>query len=224
VSHKILSIPEAESRELIQASRSSRVERFEQGGLPYFVKTYWYPGLRAPLRGAFRTTFLAPSRAQRERRALEHLALAGLQPALFVHLEEARRLGFLRRSVLVTAGFGDRNLSQQLEQAPLDEEELWLLGRFVRRLHESGLRDPDLKARNILLEGHGAELRIAKIDASSSWLRAPGPGWDRQRTAELGRFVKELSEAGVPRVAIGDLLAAIEPPPEVQSRIAPSLL
>ena len=71
----ILSIPIPADRRRVTESRSSWVESFERGQDRYFLKTYIYRGPMAQLRGLFRNTFAAASRARREFRALEHLGL-----------------------------------------------------------------------------------------------------------------------------------------------------
>ncbi len=194
MNHKNLSIPLPARRERIRSAATSWVERFEYTGKRYYLKTYVYRGARAWLRGAFRNTFLAPSRARREWRALRHLAAAGIQPDLAVDLVEKRRFGCLLEARLLTREFAGQDLETRLlENRPLSATEREELERFVRRLHESGLRDPDLKARNILLRGEGAEVAFAKIDSSSSWLVRPGDRLDAARKRDLAILAADLA-------------------------------
>ena len=180
---------------MVCGSRTSWVERFEASGQALYLKTYVYPAPWGPLRGAFRNTFLAASRARREWRALELLARAGVQPGLGVDLSERRCLGFLLEARLLTRDFGGTDLAELLRARGLEAGQwraLWAgLARFVRALHDSGLRDPDLKARNILLRETSQGPEFAKIDASSSWIVAPSR-WDRARVRDLEVLARDL--------------------------------
>ena len=192
----ILSIPPPVSRERITGSRTSWVERLELADGTCFWKIYVYPPPFGPFRGAFRNTFLAPSRVEREARALQGLARAGLQPDLLLAKGESRRLGFLLRAEILTRSFGSTDLARRLAQGPLSRLELDSLARFVRGLHECGLRDPDLKARNLLLDTAGPAW--AKIDASSSSWRRSGDSFDPQRCRDLKALLLDLRELGMP--------------------------
>ena len=192
----ILSIPPPLRRERVTGSRTSWVERLELAEGTCFWKTYIYPGPFGPLRGIFRNTFLADSRVEREARALEGLAAAGLQPDLLVAKGEFRRLGFLLRAEILTRAFGSTDLAQRLALGPLNRRELDSLARFLRGLHESGLRDPDLKARNLLLDPSGPSW--AKIDASSSSWRRPGVVFDARRCRDLEHLLLDLRQLGMP--------------------------
>ena len=192
----ILSIPPPVSRERITGSRTSWVERLELADGTCFWKTYVYPPPWGPFRGIFRNTFLAASRVDREARALMGLAKAGLQPDLLVAKGESRCLGFLLRAEILTRAFGSTDLAHRLALGPLSRPELDSLARFVRGLHECGLRDPDLKARNLLLEPTGPSW--AKIDASSSSWRRSGDAFDPQRCRDLEALLLDLRELGMP--------------------------
>lgn len=169
--------------------------RWAEGHATFYLKIYRYPGLRGPLRGAFRNTFAAPSRAAREDRTLRHLADRGVQPGLAAGFEERRCLGFLREARLLTRGFGDGDLAQALAAGPLPGAELDRLADFVAAMFDSGVRDPDLVARNLLREGRGDACRFAKIDASSSWILAR-PLRATERAVDLAHFLGELAHAG----------------------------
>lgn len=213
MNHKILSIPIPPDASRVSASRTSWVDRFRWDGRGWFLKTYVYPAPFGPLRGVLRNTFLAPSRAQREWRALKHLAREGLQPDLAAGLEEQRVLGFLLRSRLLTLDFGGEDLRQRLARGTTLEDEWQAIARFVRRMHESGLRDPDLKARNLLLRRSAAgRPEIAKIDASSSRLVRRGPRWERARVRDLAAFTRDLLELGVERSRLDQFLDWQAPP------------
>lgn len=192
----ILSIPPPMNHERVSGSRTSWVERLETAEGTCFWKTYIYPPPLGPFRGIFRNTFGAPSRVEREARALRGLARAGLQPDLLLAKGESRRLGFLLRAEILTRSFGSTDLAERLVQSPLHRRELLSLAAFVRGLHEAGLRDPDLKARNLLLAPEGPSW--AKIDASSSWWTRAGTRFDRQRCRDLEALLLDLRDLGMP--------------------------
>lgn len=211
---KILSIPHPNARRQIRRSRTSWVEHFVDEDGAWYLKTYRYDGLRAALRGAFRNTFAAPSRARREARALELLAAAGVQADLEAEFLESRRFGFLREALLLTRDFGGSDLAEKLQEKPEDaglELEGWrALGRFVQALHDAGLRDPDLKARNLLLRrGEDGAWRFAKIDASSSRIVARNRR-DAARERDLRVLVSDLETLGTSTDALAALRAGLE--------------
>lgn len=173
----------------------------------YFLKTYIYPGPFGPLRGVLRNTFLAPSRVAREWRALAHLAAAGVQPALGVDRDERRTLGFLREARIMTRSFGTEDLETRLAREPLSRAELTRLASFVKAAHDSGLRDPDLVARNLLLDGQGGDLELAKIDSSTATFTRRNR-WDRRRVRDLDVLLTDLDRLGVPARQRARLLAS----------------
>ncbi|MCA8971239.1 MAG: hypothetical protein KDC95_15720 [Planctomycetes bacterium] len=192
------------------------------------MKTYWYRGLRAALRGAFRNTVFAPSRALREARALRRLQETGVQPALDVEVAEHRHLGILREARILTRDFGGADLARRLETAPGDaglDRDAWTgLGRFVRAMHDAGVRDPDLVARNVLVRERPGDAvlpdrehppsEFAKIDASSSWIVAEGRSRARAdeaaRRADVERFTRDLERLGAAAPCITAMRAAID--------------
>ncbi len=199
-----LSIPAGCESEQIVHSRSSEVLAYEHEGQRWFLKIYRYESWKARLRGAFRNTFLAPSRAAREDRALRHLAASGVQPGLAGGYSEQRCLGLLREARLLSRGFGQLDLAQRLRQGPLDAAELGSLAEFLAALFDSGLRDQDLLARNLLLDTD--QRRWAKIDASSSWiLRRPLRCAERQN--DLAALLRELAAAGQNPAQLAELKA-----------------
>ncbi len=232
VPDKILSIPNPRTEpgpmgaagsglgplERISGSRTSWLAR-ETGARRRWLKTYRYPLPWGPVRGAFRNTFLALSRAQREFRALEHLAGAGIQPALAVDLRERRWLGFLLESQLVLEDFGGSDLARLLADGAVRDADLAALGAFVGKLHGSGLRDPDLKARNLLLRHEDGAPIWAKIDASSSRISPRGDRWDRARISDVVALHDDLHSLGLEQERIDMVLNAMQPSPAAQRRI-----
>ena len=221
MARKILSIPSREARRQIQRSRSSWLEQFEDRQGSWYLKTYRYQGLRAALRGAFRNTFAAPSRVRREQRALERLFAQGVQADFEPRIREKRCLrllfgGFLLEAQLQTRNFGGSDLARLLREDPPDAglalDEWAQLGQFVRQLHDAGLHDPDLKARNILVRRESVAsdktLSFAKIDASSSSLCRPGALRDVARRRNLAVLRSDLEACGAAPEAIASCLSA----------------
>jgi tRNA A-37 threonylcarbamoyl transferase component Bud32 len=172
------------------------------------------------MRGAFRNTFAAPSRAAREDRALRHLAECGIQPELALGYAERRWLGWLREARLLTRGFGDEDLAQRIERRRAESEarpglradELPGLGAFLGAIFDSGLVDPDLRVRNLLCAGTGEATRWAKIDASSSRIRRRPLG-PAERARDLAPLLEELRAAGCDETALAELSSAARASP-----------
>ncbi len=167
----------------IKRHRTGDVGRIEAPRSPFGLATirkrYWYPTARDRWRGLLRTTWLAPSRVEREAESLEQLASAGLQPRLFLAFGERRALGVLHDSFLITRELDARPLDEvmRLERdAASRAATLRSLGTFVGRLHARGFVDRDLHLRNLLV---GRDLAIAKVDSPFAaivprWRRAAG--------------------------------------------------
>lgn len=205
---KGLSIPLPAGTEALRSSRTGSLSRLGPGRGAPLLKIYRYPGIRAPLRGVFRNTFLAPSRARREWRALKHLAACGVQPDLALGYREHRRGGFLVAAELLLADFGGEDLAARLARGPLTDRELAGLAGFLRAFTATRLLDPDLWARNLLIHG----LRFAKIDASASTL-LPQPGPHPRKRGPARAFLRELAAFGLARPALAELAAALAVPP-----------
>ena len=193
--HKRLSIPLAGKIQMIRQSRTSRVERIQGKGRAFFLKTYSYPLPKGPFRGVFRNTLFAPSRAEREWRALKHLAAHGVQPDLALWWEERRRWGLLLEARLLSLDFEGPDLDSAQGRELLEahgDKGLRALEAFIEALHDSGLRDPDFRLRNFLVREGASGLQFAKIDSSSSWLQLPGPERDRARQRDWDTLALEL--------------------------------
>jgi tRNA A-37 threonylcarbamoyl transferase component Bud32 len=179
-------------------------------GVALYRKRFWYPTRSDRLRGVLRTTWLAPSRVEREAKNLERLAAWELQPALFLAYGERRRRRFLLDSFLCTRALEARPIDELLRQerdATRREALLESLARFVARLHARGFVDRDLHLRNFLATS-GNE--IAKIDSPfgavvARWRRAAAQRRERDELelelaaatneAERSRFARAFAAA-----------------------------
>jgi hypothetical protein len=161
-------------------------------GVAWVRKRLWYPTPGDRLRGMLRTTFLAPSRVEREAGNLERLAGFGLQPRLLLAFGERRSKGFLLDSFLCTRALDALSLEVVLreEREPQRRRRrLAALGSFAGGLHARGFVDRDLHLRNFLAAADGA---LAKVDSPFGGI---APRWRRGRLQrrELDRLRAELS-------------------------------
>jgi len=176
---------------LVARSRTSRTDAgrlgLPGGAIAVHRKVYAYPGWGARLRGAFRTTFAAPSRAARERWALLRLGSLGRAPAP-VALAERRVAGFLAEAILASATIeGGRPLDALAPDPALAAS----AGAAAGEMHRAGLVDLDLAPRNLVAAPGAAGWRVLKVDTAR--LREGGPS-DPARAEDLA-----------------DLLAGLEP-------------
>lgn len=185
----------------LAAHRTGEVIRSDTSpwGFPVVRKTYTYPRMRDRLRGAFRNTFAAASRARRELQNLDHLTRLGLNPDLAVACGEQRRLGVLHHSFLVTRWWPSRSLESLLgDSREPDRELLMRVGAWVASWHGRGYVDRDCHLRNLLVN---PARQLAKIDCPRGSFVGPA----RART--LGRrdreaLRRELRERGLPAIAL----------------------
>lgn len=185
--------------------RSSWVRRAEITATSYHVKTYDYPRAADRWRGAGRNTWLAPSRAHREARALIWLLERGLGEVAPVAVAEWRtprwlgRAGFLRRAVLVTRTWSGSAAGVVLPQlAPPQRTGLLdALAAHVDRLHAAGFRDGNLDLRNLLVRpGEDGSWQCTKID-SPRWHVSARPrdaAWRR----DWDRLIPQLAAHAAP--------------------------
>ena len=178
--------------EAITDHRSSWVRRVQIGPTDCYVKTYDYPTIRDRVRGLFRTTFLAPSRARREWQALLWLRDHGFAaPEPLAHLE-CRRYGLLRRAVLVTEAYPGRSLDALLPSLtqPDRDDLLCAVESTVEALHRQGFRDGNLDLRNLLARRlDDGSWEIAKIDSPRHRLVSPdAPSHDHGARADWERL------------------------------------
>lgn len=188
--------------ETVTDHRTSWVRRVKIGSIDSFVKTYDYPTARDRVRGVFRTTFLAPSRARREWQALRWLRAEGFAGPEPLAVLERRQFGMLRRAVLVSEAWPGRTLEALLptlgegDRADL----LRATERTIEDLHRRGFRDGNLDLRNLLgrrLDGGAWE--VAKIDSPRHRLVTSGNPHDRWARADWDRLTSSLSEVGLSR-------------------------
>lgn len=185
--------------------RSSWVRRAETGANSYHVKTYDYPRASDRWRGAARNTWLAPSRAHREARALLWLLERGLgevAPAAVVEWRTPCWLGpfgLLRRAVLVTRTWSGNAAGVALTQLPASQRTALLdaLVAHVDRLHAAGFRDGNLDLRNVLVRpGAEGSWQCTKID-SPRWHVGARPR-DAAWRGDWDRLIPQLAAHATP--------------------------
>lgn len=181
--------------EVVTDHRSSWVRRFRVGATEVFVKTYDYPTLRDRLRGAFRNTWFAPSRAAREWDGLRWLRARGFEaPEPLAYFELRRALG-LRRAVLVTAAQPGHRLDELLPSLSPDDRDALLtrLEHHVEALHAAGFRHRNLDLRNLLARHEDDEWHLVTLDCPRHRTVAAGPAHDRLARADWDRLARSLS-------------------------------
>ena len=179
--------------------RSSWVRRARIGSIDVFIKTYDYPGVRDKVRGLLRTTFLAASRAERERQALCWMRERGFAAPEPMAVLEQRRFGVLRRAVLVTEAWPGTPLPELLATTATGERDALLrtLEATVESLHREGFRDGNLDLRNLLArQTEDGSWEVAKIDSPRHRLVAAGGHHDRRARDDWERLSRSLTNAG----------------------------
>ena len=105
------------------------------------LKVYHYPGLET-LRGAFRNTFLAPSRAAREAETLLWLRRMDLGAPEPIAFGEERLLGWLRRAWILTRFLDASDLEALVRRGlPGGPSPARALGAWLGKAHALGLED-----------------------------------------------------------------------------------
>ena len=183
--------------ERVVGSRSSWVVRMRRGAMDCHVKTYVYPGLRDRVRGWFRTTLLAPSRAEREVAAARWLLARGFAAARPLLLAEQRGFSGVRVAVVATETVVGERLDQWL---PVVDESrrrdvLRALAAWVEELHGAGFRDRNLDLRNLILLP-GDRRRFAKVD-SPRFVITKSKGPDALSRADVARLTASLAAIGL---------------------------
>lgn len=145
-------------------SRTSDTIRYaiKEADTTVFIKRYHYPRWRQRFRGMLRGTFLKPSRARSEFRALAAMRRLGINAVRPIAFGERRVLHFVRSCFLITESvpdamslvafiqaFGERSASPHARRARI--EILTSLARQVRHMHEMGFVHRDLFWRNVLI-------------------------------------------------------------------------
>ena len=203
--HSLWDLSNPDSGAAVTSSKSSWVRLIRVHGIDYFVKTYDYPTIRSRLRGTLRNTGpLRPSRSQREAAALQWFRQHNFPTPAFAGFAEVRRLGWLRRAVLVTQKFPGRDLASLLPEAEQSDRDAigGCIGTFVRRMHELGFRDRNLDLRNLLLADDRSSLAIAKIDSPRHRFVPRGAANDRLARADWMRLLPQLDAFGIAATAL----------------------
>lgn len=151
--------------ETIAESRTTRTVRLDVPGIgPVYLKHYQYDTWGSRWRGALRNTGPRRSRAHREWRSLRFLERAGIGCVEPIAVGEARSFGFVRSCVLLTReATGFRPIDSILAAQGASEIARQLgadLADYVRRLHQTGFVDGNLRLRNLLAREtpHGFEI------------------------------------------------------------------
>lgn len=183
--------------ERVAGSRSSWVVRMRQGAIDCHVKTYVYPGLRDRVRGWFRNTLLAPSRAAREVAAAQWLLAHGFAAARPLVLAEQRGFSGVRVAVVATETVAGDRLDRWLPTADESRrrEVLRALAAWVEEVHAAGFRDRNLDLRNLILLP-GEPPRFAKVD-SPRFVIARSKGPDALSRADVARLTASLAALGL---------------------------
>jgi len=184
---------------LLARHRTGWTARLDLPGLgPCVLKVYGHPGLE-PLRGAFRTTFLAPSRVAREARTLLWLRERGLGAPEPLAFGERRLLGWLRQAWILTRYLPAPDLERLLgEGLPPGPSPARALGAWLGRAHALGLEDRNPHLRNFLARPAGpGRWEIFKVDSPKARLhRGPAPAGARGR--DLAVLGEEARRLGIP--------------------------
>ena len=174
---------------IVKDSRTTTVGRVALASKEVFVKRY---NAQGPFY-AFKNLFRA-SRARRGWKAGNSLFMRGIGVALPLAYLERRRFHILRESYLLTAGVNGSELSQLARRWPGDFRAkrllLGQLARQVRRMHDRGVANRDLKADNIIAQDRGRgryDFFIVDFDGISS-----GAVSSRVRARNLARLVRAV--------------------------------
>jgi tRNA A-37 threonylcarbamoyl transferase component Bud32 len=180
--------------------------------LPELDGGIFLKGRRLRSDGRFKSLRRA-GRLVREVSWLQRLRAAGVAaPEVLAYGVERRRLVPLRSFVVLRLVSGARDLRAYLRETGPDTPgrlALWdVIGRFVADLHATRLFHRDLTARNLLLEGQGANVRVWLIDcprAEHGWL---GPRRAFLRRADLFRLGRSVLFEGATTDELRALLSA----------------
>ncbi len=190
--------------------RSSWVRRYECNVNAFFVKTYDYPSAWDRWRGVLRNTGpWTASRAVREYTALMWMVAHELPCPAPIGVVETRHLGFLRRTILITAAFPGESVETLLPSlSATDRTALGLaIGALVGTLHRLGFRDRNLDTRNLLAhrtdptDRSDAGWCVAKIDSPRFRLRQAGSVDDALTRADWRRLLPQLVPHGLAEAA-----------------------
>lgn len=189
-----------EPRRILARSRTTETAAVDLPGYgPAIRKRWWWPRPRDLFRGAFRTTFAAPSPARREHDAL--LRLRSLRDGPFapspIGLLEERRAGVLLACMLLVEEIpGAVDLASWLHGARDPGARSAVLADLARRtrgMHDAGIVDREMHPRNVLVDAQAR--RTWKIDVPKQRQRST-----RARRADV---VDDLAclDVGIARLA-----------------------
>jgi tRNA A-37 threonylcarbamoyl transferase component Bud32 len=178
-----------EQAAIVKDSRTTTVGRVTLANQQVFVKRY---NAQGPFY-AFKNLFRA-SRAKRGWKAGNSLFMRGIGVALPLAYLERRRFRILRESYLLTAAVNGSELSQLAKRQSSDFRAkrllLGQLARQVRRMHDRGVANRDLKADNIIAQDRGRgryDFFIVDFDGISSGMVS-----SRVRARNLARLVRAV--------------------------------
>jgi tRNA A-37 threonylcarbamoyl transferase component Bud32 len=183
-----------------------------------FVRRYRHGGLlRALLRDVY---WQWPPRPWRELYATEAARRAGvtapevLAAAALPAFSRARRPGWLYRGVLVTRELDDRRSLRTalLAATSRGERQAWIEGAVaaIERLHDHGIRHPDLNATNLLV-GNLPDAPVAIIDFDRAVARPASVGRLGRALAwrRLARSIGKLGLPGLDPRGVRSVIAAV---------------
>lgn len=169
-----------ERREELVRTATVTVERVAGPGGEFVLKRYRFPFLGRRLEAAFRHTWIARPKAQRELRALARmraLAIPVAEPYGCGWRRDA--LGFVVDSFLLTRWWPHADLAQRVAAGDAPPPAAWQeLGRAIGALHARGVAHGGLAARNLL---------IGRDERGSWQARILDPARARFRRAPLRR-------------------------------------
>lgn len=133
---------------------------------------------------------LACTRAMAEFALLQRMAGWGLAVPRAAGARWQRAGLFYRADILVERIRGARDLSEQLQQAPLTAAEWQAVGAAIARMHAAGVCHTDLNCHNLMRDAEG---RVWIIDFDKCEVRSPG-AWQQANLERLRRSLrKELA-------------------------------
>jgi Lipopolysaccharide kinase (Kdo/WaaP) family len=200
--------------EAVVEHRTSWVRRLPTAAGNIYLKTYEYPtwGDRLRTFGA-RTGPLARGRARREFDALAWQRQHGLAAPPPLAVFEWRCLGWLRRSLLITAAWPAPTAAAVLPTLPRVQQLALAaaIGVHLRTLHRLGFRDRNYDLRNLLVRPDGATWSIAKIDSPRFRLRRAGDRSDALSRADWARLLPQLAAFDLGSAALAGDASAPQP-------------
>jgi 3-deoxy-D-manno-octulosonic-acid transferase len=130
---------------------------------------------------------LARTRAMAEFALLQRLVAWGLAVPAAAGARCLPAGPFYRADILVERLPGARDLSEQLQEAPLSAPDWQAVGAAIARLHAHGVCHADLNCHNLMRDADG---RVWIIDFDKCAVRAPGP-WRQANLARLQRSLRK---------------------------------